>query len=252
MTFAVDDFARRLADAQTSPTLLAFEEAGAPRDFGEAMLAQAASVRWLGAAVGGFKLGFAADGTPIAGPMLSAMMTPSPTRLVLPARGGLLAEIEIAFRLRQDLPVRAQPYLRDEVMAHVGEVLIGIEWLCTRLDARAAGHFPSWLADRLGNYGYVAGASVRAAEAGDVRNLRTRMWVNGVQVHDKIGGHPQNDPVLPLLAYANAQNDRLGGLKAGMVITTGSLTVPLPVHAPCEISAGIEGLGTVAASVVLA
>ena len=252
MTFAVDDFARRLADAQTSPTQLAFDEAGAPRDFGEAMQAQAASVRRLGADVGGFKLGFAADGTPIAGPMLRGMMTASPTCLVLPARGGLLAEIEIAFRLRQDLPVRAAPYLRDEVMAHVGEVLIGIEWLCTRLDARAAGHFPSWLADRLGNYGYVTGASVKIIEACDVRNLRTQMWVNGAKVHDKTGGHPQNDPILPLLAYANAQIDQLGGLKTGMVITTGSLTVPLLVNAPCEISAEIEGLGKVAASVVLA
>ncbi len=249
---SLDDFARRLADSQSSPTHLTLQDFTPPRDASEAMQVQAASLRWIGAEVGGFKLGFAADGTAIAGPMLQSTITPAPARLILPARGGLLAEVEIAFRLSQDLPRRERPYLRNEIMAHVGEVLIGIEWLCTRLDAAAAANFPAWLADRLGNHGYVTGACVSPAQIGDLQHLRTKVQVNGVNVHDKIGGHPQNDPLMPLLAYANAQNDALGGLKAGMVITTGSLITPLPITRPCEISAGIEGIGAIAASIVAA
>ncbi len=252
MTFKIDDFARVLADAQLSDHHALWDEAGAPRDIADAMQAQALSLRMIGADLGGLKLGFNADGVAIAGPMLKAMVTPSPARLTLPPRGGLLAEIEIAFRLGSDLPPRARPYVRAEVTTHVDAVLIGIEWLCPRLDARAATHFPSWLADRLGNHGYVTGASLAADRVADLSNLRTQMWVDGTLTHDKHGGHPQNDPLLPLLAYANAQNDAFGGLKAGMVITTGSLTVPLPISAPCEIRAEIAGIGTVAASVVKA
>ncbi|MBV1705699.1 MAG: fumarylacetoacetate hydrolase family protein [Hyphomicrobiales bacterium] len=250
MTSRLEDFARGLADAQSSHRHVAWNEAAAPRDMAAAMQAQAMSLRQTGAAIGGWKLGFNADGIAIAGPMLQAMITPSPARLALPPRGGLLAEIEIAFRLGRDLPVRPRPWLRDDILAHVGEVLVGIEWLCPRLDARAAAHFPSWLADRLGNYGYVTGANVAVGKLADITNLRTQLWVDGARTHDKHGGHPQNDPLMPLLAYANAQNDDLGGLKAGMVITTGSLTVPLPVNAPCEIRAEIDGIGAVAASVV--
>lgn len=252
MTFKTEDFARNLAAAQMSAHHVTWDEASAPATLAAAMQVQAMSLRVIGADLGGFKLGFNAEGVAIAGPMLKSMVTPSPARLTLPARGGLLAEIEIAFRLGSDLPPRARPYLRDEVLAHVGEVLIGIEWLCPRLDARAAAHFPSWLADRLGNYGYVTGASVAVSKMADITNLRTQMWVDGDLTHDKLGGHPQNDPLLPLLAYANAQNDACGGLKSGLVITTGSLTTPLPIKSPCEIRAEIAGIGSVAASVVKA
>ena len=65
-------------------------------------------------------------------------------------------------------------------------------------------------------------------------------------MHDAVGGHPQGDPYAPLVAWANAQCDRLGGLRAGQIVTTGTLTPPRPVDRPCRVRATIEGVGDVA------
>jgi 2-keto-4-pentenoate hydratase len=48
------------------------------------------------------------------------------------------------------------------------------------------------------------------------------------------------------VAWANAQCDRLGGLKAGHLVTTGSLTPPRPVDEPCAVRAMVHGVGEVA------
>jgi 2-keto-4-pentenoate hydratase len=62
-------------------------------------------------------------------------------------------------------------------------------------------------------------------------------------VHDAIGGHPTTDPLKPLLDYANAQSDRLGGFRAGQIITTGSLCGLVSVEEPSEVTAMIDSIG---------
>ena len=78
------------------------------------------------------------------------------------------------------------------------------------------------------------------------RRLPLRFTVDGDIVQEVRGGHPQGDPVEPLRAYASQPNDALGGLRKGQVITTGSLTKPLRVDAPCESRRRLDGVGSVA------
>lgn len=215
-----------------------------PVDVASAMQVQAEVAKGLDARIGGWKLGFNKQGQVIAGPMFASHMHEGPTQLALP-RQRVLVEVEIAFKLSSDLPVREKSYLRDEVLAHVGQVLVGIELLHPRVDAQAAENFPLWLADRLGNWAYIAGEGRADFAQLDLATLACELRVDGAVVHHKNGGHPQNDPVMPMLAYANAQNDRLGGMKAGQIITTGSLTPPFYFDAPTQLLGSVAGLGKV-------
>lgn len=242
--------ARLLADAHHSHVTLESSPALIPASLDGAMAVQAQTVQALGGKVGGWKVGFAADGKVMAAPMLAGAILASGAKWPLVAQGTLIAEVEIALRLKQDLPARpAKPYDRSEILAATGEVLAGIEFIQSRLAESTAAPFPIWLADRLGNAGYVCGAECADFDGLDLGALRCQLWADGKLVHDKVGGHPQGDPLAPVIAWANHQNDSLGGMKAGQVITTGSLIVPLRCPGPVNLVAEIAGLGQVAVKV---
>ena len=240
-------FVAAIVEANRSGAVIPHAAIAPPESLAAAMAAQAAIVAALGESPGGWKLGFSPAQVPVCGAMLASTMHSSGARLPLPAEGALLVEVEIAFRLARDLPPRPdRPYAAAEIKAAIDRVLIGIELLRGRMAEQPAPAFDAWLADRLGNAGYVTGNAVALDPQLDLSALRCRMWLDGALAHDKAGGHPQNDPLLPLLAYANAQCDGSGGLRAAQVVTTGSLIVPLRCDAPVLIEAEIEGIGRVA------
>ena len=232
-----------LARANRSGELLSDGSVVPPVDFAAAMVVQAASVALTGETTGGWKVGFAADGAPIGGVIFAAKMVASGASWPMPTGGAVLIEVEIAVRLGRDLPHRpGNPYSRADVEAAVSHVVAGIELLRSRMAEQPAPAFTAWLADRLGNLGYVTGAEVPFDPAMDLSALQCRMWIDGTLQHDKAGGHPQNDPLAPVVAYAN----HAGGFRAGQVVTTGSLIVPLRCEKPCLIEAEIAGIGKVA------
>jgi 2-keto-4-pentenoate hydratase len=186
------------------------------------------------------------DGTPAYAPMMESVIKGSGASFTL-CEEGFLVEIEVAARLKSDLTPRpGKPYSRDEVIAAISEWVVGIELIGSRYQKSPGdAPFPAWLADSMGNAAYIHGASAAASSLGDLSTLRVRWWLDGEQKHDKVGGHPQNDPILPILLNANAPADEFGGFKAGHLITTGSLTVPLVVDHASRIKAEIDGIGTV-------
>jgi 2-keto-4-pentenoate hydratase len=56
--------------------------------------------------------------------------------------------------------------------------------------------------------------------------------------------HPTVDPLAPIVAYANASH-LLGGLRAGQILTTGSLCGALPLPAPSRLEIAIADRGFV-------
>ena len=238
--------AEALVHAHTTCTSFEAGLAQVPASLAAAMAVQAQTVAALGESVGGWKVGITPDGISMAAPMFAGAIVASGHAWPLTAAGPILAEVEIAVRLRHDLPPRpGKPYVRGEIIAAISHVLPGIELIQSRLVTGMASPFPLWLADRLGNAGYVCGPQRSDFAALDLSALRCQLSVDGKPVHDKAGGHPQNDPVTPVLVWANAQNDRTGGLKAGQIITTGSLIVPLRCTHSVHLVAEIEGLGRV-------
>ncbi|CAG0952650.1 2-keto-4-pentenoate hydratase [Burkholderiales bacterium] len=213
----------------------------------EAYAAQAVIVRALGARVAGWKTGFGPDGSPVAAPLVDGAVRASGSTVALPPDRPVILEIEIAFRLARDLPPRPQrPYTRGEVEDAVEVALAGAELIAARGGMPSTGTpFPRFVADLQGNAGYVCGGETRGFRTLDLRACRVSLRIDGERVHDAVGGHPQGDPWAPIVAWANAQCDGLGGLRAGQVVTTGSITPPRPVDRPCRVQATIEGVGDV-------
>jgi 2-keto-4-pentenoate hydratase len=190
-----------------------------------------------------------ADGTPAYAPMFKKHMHASGVHLPMHEEGYLI-EIEVAVKLSHDLPHRPQAYSRQDIEAACSEWIVGIELIGSRFKkSPGEAPFPAWLADNMGNAAYVSGASVPFSAIKDASTLALTWWLDGTVKEDKVGGHPQNDPILPILLNANAPEDLFGGFKAGQIITTGSLTVPTLITGKGLIEAEIKGIGRVALSV---
>ena len=101
----------------------------------------------------------------------------------------------------------------------------------------------------MGNALYVTGPAVPFSAIKDGSTLPLIWWLDGEVKEDKIGGHPQNDPILPILLNANAPDDLFGGFKKGQLITTGSLTKPTLITGKGRIEAEIKGIGRVSLTV---
>ena len=210
----------------------------------ESMTVQADVAKALGAEVGGWKVAVLPDGVPAYAPMFAENVRSSGSAWPIPQEGFLL-EVELAFTLAADLPHRSAPYAREEVLAALGKAVVGIELIASRFEkSPPTAPFPAWLADNMGNAGYVVGAEIPVAAFSDMTGFRTHYRIDGVVAQEVIG-HPLRDPLAPILACLNAADDRLGGFRAGQIVTTGSLTTPKVIDAPARVEAGIDGLGTV-------
>ena len=246
MTEPSAELARVLIEARKGARLASFSPALIPESLAGAMRVQKAVAQAIGARVGGWKVGYMPDGTPVAGPLYAADMHESGARL----RHGPLRksgiEVEIAILLARDLPPRpGKPYGRDDILAATAAVLAGVEIVASRFPDPPKPPFLAILADNIGNGGYVRGAETGEFARLDLARLRARLVIDGRVTHDAVGGHAKGDPLLPVIDYANAPCDLLGGLKAGQLVTTGTLSGCPYVEGAASITAEIEGLGEV-------
>ncbi|MEW5768894.1 MAG: fumarylacetoacetate hydrolase family protein [Pseudomonadota bacterium] len=158
-------------------------------------------------------------------------------------------EAEIAFRFGRDLPARAAPYGREEILDAIDAAHVAMELVDPRLaDAGAAG--PFWrLADNLLNGGFVLGDAIPGWRERDLAGLTVRVLAGEAVLAQTLGRPPLGDLLhcLPWwLAHA-------GGARAGDVVTTGAWNgmhrLALPASARVEFRAGDEPLGRVAVDV---
>jgi len=238
--------AARLAAAYSEKSRITLAPDLAPETPSEAMAVQAEVARLLGAEVGGWKVAIRPDGLAAAAPMFRHLIVPEGQSSAILDNGPIGIEIEICIRLARDLPPRpGKPYTREDIVAACDRVFAGIEIVTPRLDKPFDIPFTTFLADNVGNGGYVMGGGVDDVSRVDLTNLRCVFDFNGEVAYDKVGGHPAKDPLVFVLACANAQIDKLGGFKAGQLITTGSLGGIFWRGKGEQVNARIEGLGTV-------
>jgi 2-keto-4-pentenoate hydratase len=154
-------------------------------------------------------------------------------------------EAEIALRFGHDLPVRAKPYRREEILAALASVHVAMELVDTRLaDAKAAGLL--WrLADNLLNGGLVIGAAIPNWRELDFSGLTVRMEANGCRLVETAGRPPLDDLLYCLPWWIN----HTGGAKAGDIVTTGAWNGMHPVNLPTEVSVEFVGVGSVSAQI---
>ena len=217
-----------------------------PADQAEAYAVSAGIRAALSEAVGGWKVGHAPEGSkaPMGAPMYASGFLKSGGVFKFKPGRAMIPEIEIAVRLSRDLPPRPdKTYSRDEILEYCSELLLGIELIERRIPKGAA--FALNLADDLGNIGYVVGPAIKVSRDLDLTKLRCQFWIGGALHTDRAGGHAKGDPLSPLVDWANAQRDRHGGMKAGHVVTLGSLTPMIEMLEPAPLRAALEDFGEV-------
>jgi 2-keto-4-pentenoate hydratase len=165
---------------------------------------------------------------PVAGPMFAPFVQTGAGKLTVKQFVSPLLECEVAFLLGRDLPARDRPYTRDEIEAAIDAVVPAFEIADCRwpLDAPDILKF----ADDMGNGAFVAGAPV-ALSALDLTAIDIALTLDGQEVVRGASARILGNPLLAVVALANAQPLPAGGLNKGQYITTGTCTTPLPLKA---------------------
>lgn len=193
-----------------------------PADQPAAYAIQHAIMAQLGT-IGGWKVGSPGPGAFTCAPLPASFVVPSPAHVPqaeCPDRG---VEAEIALLMAHDLPPRATPYSRAEVIAAIASAHPAIELLQSRYQDVGAVDPHSNLADSLSHYGLVYGPAIPNWQSIDLDKENVRVLMNGAEVK-RCTGNPAGDMLTLVIWLANEGATWSGGLKAGQVVTTGSWT----------------------------
>jgi 2-keto-4-pentenoate hydratase len=241
-----DGAASLLIEARRSRQWLsALPEACRPKDMDDAYAIQNRVLAGLGP-IAAWKVG---AGSPDSRPACAAITqaTLFETGASLPADMFHLVgiEAEIAYRFAADLPARDAPYPLEAVLAAVGSVHPAIEVSDTRFSAWASQDRFSHVADQLNHGALVIGPGRRDWRPIDPKTQRTTLTIDDETSADVVGGNPAGDPLRLLLWLANEGARPFGGLRAGTVVTTGTLTGVKFVATPVRAQAHLPGIGVV-------
>lgn len=159
-------------------------------------------------------------------------------------------ECEIAVRLAADLPLRPGGHDRASVLPAVAAVMTSVEVVEWRfVDFKQTG-VPSLVADDFFSCGCVLGAEHPASVLAGDADIPGRFTVDGEIAS---AGNARDILGHPLNSLAWLANHRAAGgtpLRAGELITLGSIVAALRLERPGRVEASFDGLGAVAVDVV--
>ena len=174
--------------------------------------------------IGGWKVGAPTlDATPMFAPMPRAWIASNNAELGGRHRFRGL-EAEIAFLIGHDLPPRARPYSREEVVAAIASCHPAIEVIESGLTDPTRADKLSMIGDLQMHGGFVYGASVPDWHRIDFSKEHVVLAVDDVVRVERTGSNTAGDLMRLLPWLANEGAARTGGLKAGQWVTTGSWT----------------------------
>ncbi|WP_018238448.1 fumarylacetoacetate hydrolase family protein [Ensifer sp. BR816] len=236
--FDAADLAQRFATAKDR---IAAAQLPAPATIAEATAVQAAFVAPEDAPAAGYKVARSPEGISVAGRLSPIAIVGADAR---PAafrwRRGVRVEAEIGFRLASSLPPRQAGYSRDEVITAIGAVHLGIEVLDSRIDEGSKAPFLLFLADRLGNAGYVLGPEL-PRDFLDAEGRTLGVSLDGAPIFEGEAHHPAGDVLAWLVGWANETQRAENSLAAGEIVTTGSLCGALDLAAPGRVDVRLDG-----------
>ncbi|WP_313067000.1 2-keto-4-pentenoate hydratase [Achromobacter animicus] len=152
-------------------------------------------------------------------------------------------EPEIAFELARDLPPRDTPYTDAEIDAAVGGARLALEVLGCRYASPEHASLPELLADHMFNQGLVLGPRISSPDAAP-GCMTITLKVDGVEVEQHAGIHPNDRPKAGLYWLANFLREQGLGLTAGQHVITGSYAgfLDVPANKDVELSYGDLGV----------
>ncbi len=157
-------------------------------------------------------------------------------------------EGEIAFRLNKDLPARAAPYTREDILDAIEEMLPLIEVVDTRMVNGMEQDATFKMADNQSNAGIVIGAGVKGWEAVNATTVDVHLTANGKPLHSGKSTSPIEDMFDLMAGTVNVCAARNRPIRAGDIITTGSCTGIEFVEPGAEVVLEFPGIGRVEVS----
>ncbi len=194
--------------------------------------------------VAGWKTGAASlSAPPNRGALAARTIRATPATVSAAAFTVTGVEAELVFAFARDLPPRAHPYSRDDVLAAISTVHAAIEIIDTRYAGWGIADRGSQIADQMNHGLLVVGDGVPIDRTRDWSQQPFALALNGETVRSGVGGNTAVDPVRLLVWLANEGSTSLGGLAAGHVVTTGSCSGSIFVGARTHVRATFPGIG---------
>lgn len=162
--------------------------------------------------------------------------------------GGLhmaVAEPELAVRLGRDLPPRDRPYTQAEVTEAVGAVHLGIEIPDSRFRDFAKAGGACLAADNACAHQYVVGPEAAGWRDVDLAKAEVVCLLNGAEASRGTGERVLGHPLAALAWLANELSRRGDGLKAGEIVTTGTMAKPVGIAPGDTVTCDFGTMGTV-------
>jgi 2-keto-4-pentenoate hydratase len=234
---------------QPGPRPVSLPATLAPRDEAEAYQLQSDIMQALDAKGGCWKVAMQDATRGTSAPVFASQVHYRTARVSSSIVEKLGVEPEVAFTLRRALPPLpdGRRYQMDQVVDAIGSAHAAIEIVISRFASHEGAAPLDRLADNISNGGLVLGPSLTNWRQLDMRTLPLRLSVQpaaqAAVIHEALGGHPLDNPLLPLLWLANHCSQRALGLRAGDIVTTGSFAGVRYVGPATHVSVQFEGLG---------
>jgi 2-keto-4-pentenoate hydratase len=236
-----EDLAQSLVNAWNAGGTIPLPGAeAAPRSRADAYWIQDRFAEILGDQCVGWKVGAAVpavqvmeghDG-PIPGRLFATRHFTSPAQVPALLVGGYKIESEFAFRFKNKVPARKRPYTRtelaSELVLHPGLEIAGHRYAKNPANRKITTH--DLIADNGACGAYVEAAGIEDWEHFDFREVAIDARIDGGAPIQSFSGEYFRDPVDILVETVNGLSERGIGLAAGDLLTTGSLTLPTPLH----------------------
>ncbi|ANK89358.1 MULTISPECIES: fumarylacetoacetate hydrolase family protein [unclassified Rhizobium] len=204
-----------------------------PADLHQAMEAQNFLAAAENISSNAWKVTVSPEGQAVTGPLHPYAEAASGANI--PWFPGMKFETEIAVRLGKDLPIRTgAPYSRAEVVEAISAVHLGAELLVSAVRESGSISFLLFTSDRLGNSGYVLGPKLDKSVVDTAGGMPLKVTHAGRTIYDGPAQHPKGDVLTWLVDYANDGLRPETSLKAGALITTGTLSGAVVLTEPGE------------------
>lgn len=231
----VADLAARLASARSDARPMSFTPADSIASVDDAYRVQTELVKLANGNVQGWKVTALApadqkkylSSRPVAGVLLGQYVQPTEAKVPLSSLISPLLECEVAFILGSDLPAQSAPYDQARVEAAIQAIVPVFELADSRVPTGSTDLMK--LADAMGNGLFIVGHRIDDWRKLDLTDIPITLTCNGSATEHGTSAKILGNPLLAVVALANAQPLPGPGLKAGQIVTTGTCTTPIAV-----------------------
>ena len=164
---------------------------------------------------------------PVAGPLLESYVLTAPAQVSTSSLITPLLECEVAFVLGSDLPARSTPYDQPEIEQSIAAVVPVFELADSRVQTSAPDLMK--LSDAMGNGLFIVGQRFDDWRNLDLTAIPIELTLDNRPIDHGSSAKILGNPLLAVMALANAQPLPGPGLKAGQIITTGTCTTPVAI-----------------------